>query len=108
MTPPERQHPGSAARIVIRVIAGIATAAAGLVFLVAAWLAVSSRFGLGGRDIHGYGLIVGTVLAVIAGFVTALVLPVLFPPRIRGRAHAIGLASFGIVLVLLIAALVTA
>lgn len=91
-----------------RVLAAVATVMVGVVFVLSAWLAVSSRFGLAAGDPHGYGLIFGTVLAIVAGLVTAVLLPLVFPRRHWGRAFAVSLASFGVLLVLLIVSLVTA
>ncbi|WP_440710850.1 hypothetical protein [Herbiconiux sp. YIM B11900] len=105
-TPGSRAGKGFA--LVGRIVAGVAAAAVGAVFVLSAWMAVSSRFGLTDGDVHGYGLIFGTVLAVVAGFVTALLLPLAFPRRLWGRVLRAGLACFGVLLVLLIVSLVTA
>ena len=108
MSAPHRRPATSRASVVGRVLAGVAAGAAGLVFLLAAWAAVSSRFGGDDRDLHGYGLIFGTVLAIVAGFVVAAVLPLAFPRTHRGRAFTVSMAAFGLTLVLLIASLLTA
>jgi hypothetical protein len=108
MTASEPRSPAKGLALAGRIVAGVAAAAVGAVFVLSAWMAVSSRFGLTDGDLHGYGLIFGTVLAVVAGFVTALLLPLAFPRRNRGTAFRASLATFGVLLVLLIVSLVTA
>jgi hypothetical protein len=114
MTPePRPPAPGSDSTagigaVIGRVLAGLASAVAGTVFLFTAWMAISSRFGLTDRDVHGYGLIFGSFLAVISGFVLAVVLPLVFPRRLWNRVYTLTLLSFAVVFVLLIAAVLTA
>lgn len=105
--------PGSAPQtgriaVVGRVLAGIVAAGAGAVFLLTAWMALSSRFGWNDRDLHGYGLIFGTFAAILAGLVVALVLPVALGARRTGRTYAVTMAVYVVCVVLLIVALVTA
>ena len=106
MTDPVVQPRPGVAAIVGRVFAGLVTAAVGAVFLLCTWLAVSSRFGAS-QDAHGYGLIFGTFLAIVAAFIVAAVLPLVFPRHRRSRLYAVTLSSFVVVLVLLIALVVT-
>ena len=94
--------------VIGRIVAGVAAGLAALVFLLTAWMALSSRFGPAERDMHGYGLIFGTVLAVLAAFALAVILPLALPRRHWGRAYAVALASFAVVLVALIVSLITA
>ena len=108
MTAPETPPPSGALSIVGRVLAGLLSAAVGLVFLFCAWVAISSRFGIGGTDAHGYGLIFGVFLAIIAAFVLATALPLAFPSHRRRRAYTVTLVSFGVVLVALIVLVATA
>jgi len=108
MTVPEPSSTVSAVSIVGRVLAGIISAAVGVVFLFCAWVAVSSRFGIGGTDAHGYGLIFGVFLAIIAAFVVATALPLAFRRDRRRRAYTVTLVSFGVVFIALIALVVTA
>ena len=105
MTPTDRP---STASIVGRSIAGVVAALAGMVFLLMTWLALSSRFGRTENDMHGYGIIFGTVLAIMAAFVTATILPLALAPRLRGRAYAISLTAFALSTVGLIASMATA
>lgn len=105
--PPVRPAAGRGS-VVLRVVAGVVSAIAGLIFLFAVWVALSSRFGWGDPDLHGYGLIFGTLLAILAGFVAALVLPLAFGPERRGRTFAVTMAAFGVTFILLVVALVTA
>jgi len=107
MTDPAIQPRPGAAAIIGRVFAGLVTAAVGAVFLLCAWVAVSSRFGTS-QDAHGYGLIFGTFVAIVTAFIVAAVLPLVFPRHRRSRLYAVTLSSFVAVLVLLIALLVTA
>lgn len=108
MTTSEPRSRAKGLALVGRIVAGLAVAVVGTVFVLSAWVAVSSRFGLTDRDVHGYGLVFGTVLAVVAGLLTAVLLPLVFARRHWGRAFALALASFAVVVVLLIVSLVTA
>jgi hypothetical protein len=106
-TPGEQQGAGVGV-LVVRIIAGVIAAGTGLVFLLTTWVAVSSRFGLGSEDPHGYGLLFGAAAAVVAGFLTAVVLPLAFPRRSWSRAYSTTLLTFAAVAVLLVAAVLTA
>ncbi|SKA89930.1 hypothetical protein SAMN06295879_1248 [Agreia bicolorata] len=102
-------RPGrSAASIVGRVVAGLVSLGAGIVFVLCGWLVVSSRFGPPQTDMHGYGLIFGSALSTIAALVLAVALPLSFSPRRRRQVYAFSMPFFVIVLGLAIAALVTA
>jgi len=69
---------------VLRVVAGLFTAAAGAVFLLTGWMAISSRLGWNDRDLHGYGLTFGTILAILAGVRRDV------HPADRGARHRVG------------------
>lgn len=94
--------------VVGRVLAGLVSLAAGVVFALSAWVAISSRFAPAEQDLHGYGLLFGSILAVAAALVMVLVLPLAARRGARGRAYAISLACFMLVLVLLVVSVVTA
>jgi hypothetical protein len=94
--------------LVLRVIAGIVAAAAATVFLLAAWMVVSSRFGWDDRDVHGYSLLFGTPIALFAGLVMAGSLPLAVPPAHRSRTRAVTLGVLAVTVVLLVIAVVTA
>ena len=97
-----------AAVIVGRVVAGLVSGAAGTIFLLSVWVAVTSRFGHDARDLHGYGLILGVILGIGSAFILALVLPLVFARRRWGQLIAVTMSSFGVALILLIALIVTA
>lgn len=105
--PPVRPAAGRGS-VVLRVFAGIVAALAGLIFLFSVSMSLSSRFGWNDRDLHGYGLIFGTFLAILAGFVLALVVPLVLGPARRARAYAVSMPAFAVVSVLLIVVIVTA
>ncbi|WP_137241771.1 hypothetical protein [Plantibacter flavus] len=89
-------------------IAGIVAAAAAAVFLLAIWMVVSSRFGWDDRDVHGYGLLFGTPIALFAGLVVAVSFPLAVPPAHRSRTRAVTLGVLAVTVVLLVIAVVTA
>lgn len=97
-----------AGAIVGRIVAGLVALAAGILFLLAAWIVLSSRFGPASRDPHGYSIVFGTPVAIIMGLLTALTLPLVFPSRRWRRAFAISLSTFVAVVAVLIGALLTA
>ncbi len=80
----------------------------GSAFAVFASMALSSRFGGGGNDPHGYALIFGTFLALGSGLVTALGVPLIFAPRLRTKAVAGSVIGYLAVAAALVAALLTA
>lgn len=108
MTMPPARPAAGRGSVVIRVLAGIVAALAGVIFLFSVSMALSSRFGWNDRDVHGYGLVFGTFLAILAGFVVALVLPLVFASARRRRAYAVSMPAFGVAFLLLIVAVVTA
>jgi hypothetical protein len=108
MTVPEENSRVGVLAVIGRAFAGVIAAAAGIVFLLCAWQALSSRFWASREDLHGYGLIFGVFLAIVAAFIAAIVLPLVFPRQRRSRLYAVTLASFGVAFILLIALLVTA
>ncbi|MFB2583729.1 hypothetical protein [Herbiconiux liukaitaii] len=97
----------TAGAIAVRVVAGLAASAAGILFLFSAWVSLSSRFGTA-SDQHGYGLLFGAFLAIMAGFVLAVVLPFVFPRRLWSRVLRYGMLGFAIVFVVMIALVLTA
>ena len=92
----------------VRILGLILTVVAGIPFVFCAWIALSSRLGLGSVDPHGYGLIFGTFLALVAGIVLALVVPLMFPTARRGSAYVGSLIGYVVVAAALIISLVTA
>jgi hypothetical protein len=94
--------------VVVRVLAGVVALGAGMLFALSVWNVVLSRFGAAGSDPHGYGLIFGAVLGIVAGFIVASVVPLVVPRRLLGRAYALSMSVFAVIMVLLIAAVVTA
>lgn len=93
---------------VVRVVGIVLTVLVGIPFAFVTWVALSSRFGIGGVDPHGYGLLFGTFLALMMGLVLACVVPLMFRPGRRGTAYRWSLVGYVIVAGALIIALVTA
>lgn len=89
--------------VVGRVIAGVVSTGAGALWLSCVFLVLSSRFSAAG-DPHGYGLIFGTLLAVVTGLLFALALPFTFPRQRRPRIERIAMATYAVTTVLLFAA----
>ena len=108
MTTPEPRPRARAAGAVGRVLAGLVSAAVGIVFLLCVWVVVSSRFGITEQDVHGYGLIFGCILGIVAALVVAVILPLAFPHRRRSQLYVVTMSSFAGAFVLLIALVVTA
>ncbi len=80
----------------------------GIPFLLFGWMALSSRFGGTDADPHGYALIVGTVLALVAGLVTALAVPMIFPRTVRASVFLGSMGCYLAVAAGLVIALLTA
>lgn len=108
MADPQARRATTRTRLVLRVIAGIIAASAASVYLLAIWMVVSSRFGWDDRDVHGYSLLFGTPIAVVAGLVVAVSLPLAVPPERRSRTRAVTLGVLAVTVVLLVIAVVTA
>ncbi|HET6736576.1 hypothetical protein [Mycobacterium sp.] len=94
--------------VVVRVLAGVVSVAAGGWWLLCVSMVLTSRISAFGSDPHGYGLMFGTIMAVPVGFVLALALPFTFPRGGRARVLSITVRSFLGVTALLFAALFTA
>jgi hypothetical protein len=91
--------------VAVRTVAGIVTAAAGGLWLFLAFAVVHSRFSTDpANDPHGFGLIFGTMFAVVTGLVFAVALPFAFPPERRARVSRITMATYVITSALLFAA----
>nr|WP_314843867.1 hypothetical protein [uncultured Microbacterium sp.] len=103
---PERETAWSGG--ITRTLAIAATAVVGLPFLFFVWVAVSSRFAGDAGDLHGYGLIFGTFLAIVAGIVVALVAPLIWPRAMRARAYLFSMIAYLLVAAALVGALLTA
>lgn len=108
MTPTEPHSSPGPGNVALRVIAGLIGATALVVFLAAVWLVLGSRLGPPERDMHGYGLIIGTALAIPAGVLAAVVLPLAFRGRRRVIAYRVGAIALVVSIVGLVVSLVTA
>lgn len=93
---------------VARTVGIVLTVVLGVPFLFFAWMALSSRFGDGTGDPHGYVLIFGTLLALLAGLALAFVVPLIFRSGRRGTAYSVSLVAYVVVVAGLMAALLTA
>jgi hypothetical protein len=92
----------------VRIVGIVLTVVLGVPFLFFVWMALSSRFGEGTGDPHGYRLIFGTFLALFAGLVLAFVVPLIFRSGQRGTAYSACLVAYVLVGAGLVAALLTA
>lgn len=78
----------------------IAAVAAGLValpLLAGLWLVLSFTFGSG--DPHGYALLGGAFLAVVAGILLVCLMPWIFPAALRLRAFGLALLGYLVLVV---------
>lgn len=95
--------------VVVRILAGVVSVAAGGLWLICVIGVLRSRFATyTAFDPHGYALIFGTVLAVPTGLICALTLPFAVPRADKARAFGIVTPTFVITSVLLVTALLTA
>lgn len=92
----------------MRIIGIILTALFGVPFLLCAWLALSSRFEWSAGDVHGYGMIFGTLLAMAIAIPLALSVPLIFPKGRRSKAALVSLVALLVVDAGLFIALLTA
>lgn len=76
--------------------------------VVFASIALSGRFGGGAGDPHGYGMLFGTFLALGAGLITAVVVPLILPKGRRRIAMLMSLICYLVLAAGLTAALLTA
>ncbi len=93
---------------VVRIVGIVLTVTLGVPFLFFVWMALNSRFGGGTGDPHGYVLIFGTFLALLAGLALAFVVPLIFGSGRRGTAYPVSLVAYLVIAAGLIAALLTA
>lgn len=98
----------SGADPVIRIVGAVLALVFAIPFAFCTWVALSSRFSWAGGDVHGYGLIFGTALAVVAGLLVMLTAPLALPRRMRARGYVVALLAYLVVAILLLAALFTA
>lgn len=75
-----------------RVIAAVAAGVMALPLLAGLWLVLISTLGSG--DPHGYALLGGAFLAVVAGIVVVCLVPWIFPAALRLRAFGIALLVY--------------
>lgn len=88
-----------------RAVAGVVSVAAGALWLLWAFVVVSSRFSTGpAGDPHGFGLIFGTMLVIVTGLVFAVSLPFAFTSERRLRVGRIAMATYLVTPALLVAA----
>ncbi|WP_147918704.1 hypothetical protein [Ruania zhangjianzhongii] len=80
-----------------RVIAAVAAGIIALPLLAGLWLVVSSTFGSG--DPHGYALLGGAFLAVVAGILLVCLVPWIFPAALRLRAFGLALLGYLVLVV---------
>jgi hypothetical protein len=100
---------GSRARTIMRALVGVLGGVASLVWLFLAFVVLDSRFSTDpAGDPHGYGLMFGSVMALVVGLAVTVVLPFAFVPSRRARATRIAMATYAVVSALLLAAWFTA
>ena len=102
------QERAAAGERVIRVVGVVLSVGFGVPFLLLSGMALSSRFGSGPDDPHGYVLIFGTVLALGLGLLAAAVVPLTFRPGRRSTAYGSTMLVYVLAAAGLIAALLTA
>jgi len=67
-----------------------------------------SRFSWTAGDEHGYGVIFGTLLALVAGLFLMLVAPLILPRRLRAKGYLFCAGGYVVVSIGLVAAWFTA
>lgn len=92
----------------MRILGGILTAVFGVPFLFFCLIVVSSRFGAAEDDPHGYGMVFGTLFALVVSVPLALSLPLVLPVGNRAKAMSVAALVLLAVNVGLFAALMTA
>lgn len=92
----------------MRILGIVLTVIFGVPFLLFAWLALSSRFEWSGGDVHGYGMIFGTLFAMAIAIPLAFSVPLIFPKGLRSRTALVSLVSLLVVDAGLFIALLTA
>lgn len=107
MTPPSPQAP-STGDLVVRIIGAVLSLVFAVPFAFCAWVALSSRFSWTTGDVHGYGIIFGTLLALVAGLFLMLVAPLTLPRGQRAKGYIFSVAAYVIVGAGLVAAWFTA
>lgn len=105
---PQRRPSTGRTSPVVRVITAVVAALAGAVFLAMTWMVLSSRFGPDDQDVHGYGMVFGVPVAIVAGLIVAVSLPWAVPPAHRSRTTAVSLGGLAVVAVLLVVVVATA
>lgn len=78
-----------------RIVLAVATVVLAVPFLTGLWLVLGSALGSG--DPHGYALLGGTFLVLVAGIVLACLVPWLFAPPVRLRAFGLALLGYLVV-----------
>ncbi|MGW0159740.1 hypothetical protein ACWDUN_10505 [Mycobacterium sp. NPDC003323] len=92
--------------VIARAVAGLLGSTAGLLWLLCMYMVARSGFSADPAvDPHGYALMFGTVVGLIAGLLFTVVLPAAFPVEHRRRALRRCLVVFIAVTALLYAAL---
>lgn len=92
----------------MRILGIVLVVVFGVPFALFAWLALSSRFEWTTGDVHGYGMIFGTLLAMSAAIPVALAVPLIFPLGKRRRAMLVSVIVLVVVDAALFTALITA
>lgn len=87
------ERPRSTLDNVLLAVGAVLTLVCGVPMVICAFLAVRSRFGPVEADPHGYVVIFGSLFAIFAAFLTALVAPLMFPGRLRLRAYGWSLVA---------------
>lgn len=94
---------------VMRALAGAVGLTAGGIWLLVAYVALSSRINSDlSTDPHGYGMLFGTVLSIPIGLVCAVALPFLFPRSRWSIAFPVAAAAYLAGSAVLVTALLTA
>lgn len=104
MTPSSPQTPPPTGDLVVRIIGGVLTLAFAIPFLLFVWMALSSRFSWTSGDVHGYGMIFGTLLALVAGLFVVLVAPLALPRTLRAKGYLFSVGGYVVVSIALVAA----
>lgn len=92
----------------MRILGAVLTVLFGAPFLWCAWAALSSRFGPPEADMHGYGLVFGSLFAVALAVPLALSVPLVAPKPKRWAVMRLSLLAMVVVQIGLLAVWFTA
>ncbi|BBX34764.1 hypothetical protein MMAG44476_31852 [Mycolicibacterium mageritense DSM 44476 = CIP 104973] len=90
--PPANQR--SEVDLAIRIVAGVFASACATAYLFTVGMVLDSRFNPNSGDVHGYGIVFGSILSIPIGLVLSLLVPLIFPRRLWLRAFLVSVPVY--------------